>query len=1517
MEKQKRWQRYLIIAVVLLTFYNILPTVFYYTKPLKSPIDSKRAETISNEMLERVNSLETDAKEWLSSFCQLINSKPLTITQDLTKPQLITLNFKNIEDANRFKQFLPRAGALIPFVPAQLSLYDPYNDASKSVIIQRRIPIHFNLSEQSHYVEFSDKWDANHQPTPLYRGLIEDRAIQVGLALAGTPEPALILEAIQRQPKESSSEELLIQLSQNILSYVKAFGEEASVTQRYFASFTQIPSNNRAEIVSKFLKSFEENRSKLKEEKIALQTENDQLRSQGQFLDTIKQQRLELINLNEKTLDAAYQIVKRQSSRFASGQSPQTYATLRNTLQAGQNGKMQSLLLKGQHPFIEQLLIDWPNEKIYLSLFSDVEHFRETLNQKPSQFYLKDLVDQLLYNAIASSSRQSGEIILPIQNRFEISLSKLNDSKSFLALSLSSLASLQAKQIEEVLTTTWHPEHPDLASFSFPIYDQDTFNRLPIEERSFGLVIYAPAVHTQILPPGFKMNSVYVIAKGMDRILERLKEEPNSLQTNQFLTDFNHLRNILQQNGFMGYSGAHFGLGKEFAHDFIFEANDYYQSVLKATREDFSVHGTKRYAVLEFTDVEQRILTENKIGNSIHEDLLKWRDEYHAAQINTRGVLKYDVPRPTKNVIWNNFKLSFVKYFRGDDRKILHWGLDLSGGKTVQIELRDANNRIVTNPADITQGINELYKRVNKMGVSEVSIRQEGNYITLDFPGSQGLSAAELVKASSMSFHIVNEKFGPYHKTLADPVDRFLQEVWNEAVVTNQKTSEDINRIAWKHLTGGSLDPDVIQPSSEAAKILYENGLRLSNPDEAMISSAFNETFSLIAMYRGEDFTEWHGQTHPLLIVFRNYAVEGANLDNIHSSYDPSKGNFLSFSIKSAYANKEGQKFHPREDLYAWTSQFAKEKIQGTAAELFSNGNGWRMAVILNGSVISAPTLDAALKESAMITGSFTQREINQLEADLKAGSLSFTPRILSEKNVSPELGIKEKKHGILATAFSLLLVISVMISYYRFGGVVASIAVFFNLLILWAALQNLEATMTLAGIAAIILTLGMAVDANVLVFERIREEFAISGRIASAMHAGYRKAFSAILDSNVTTIIAALVLLQFDSGPIRAFAVTMIIGIISSMFSALFMTRYFFAGWVQNPKHKTLNMMNLFKAKNFNFLKYAKPAFILSSFFIIIGCLLFLNQRQTLLGMDFTGGYAINVELNADPNGNYRPAVEKALLTQGAHSQEFQIRELTPSNQVRIFLSSSLQLPGHPFYGMPLENDLKEPNYPFENNPRIVWVVNALEKANLQIDQTSLQNLDKNWTDVSGQISKTMKTQSLLGLALALFGILLYITIRFEFKYAISATLCLAHDVLFTIGTIAILHILGVPLQIDLNTVAALMTIVGYSLNDIIIVFDRIREDLRLMRKSSFTEVINHALNVTLSRTIMTSGTTFLVLIPLILLGGTTLFGFSLVMAIGVIFGTLSSLFIAVPLLKFFHDREVEKEKEVVLNGR
>ena len=570
------------------------------------------------------------------------------------------------------------------------------------------------------------------------------------------------------------------------------------------------------------------------------------------------------------------------------------------------------------------------------------------------------------------------------------------------------------------------------------------------------------------------------------------------------------------------------------------------------------------------------------------------------------------------------------------------------------------------------------------------------------------------------------------------------------------------------------------------------------------------------------------------------------------------------------------------------------------------------MAVILNGTIISMPTLNAALRDGGTITGRFSQREINQLAADLKAGSLSFTPQILSEENVSPELGAEERTRGIVASIVALVLVVVSMVGYYHFAGVVASCAVLFNILIMWGVLQNLGAALSLPSIAGIVLTIGMAIDANVLVFERIREEFAISGRIASAIQAGYKKAFSAIVDSNITTIIAALILTQFDSGPIKGFAVALIVGVVSSMFTALFMTRYFFAGWVQNPKHKSLRMSQFFKETHIDFLGQTKKAVIISLILMALGAGLFMAERHTIFGMDFTGGYSLDVELKEQPGDvNYRLKTIDALLAQGATTNDVQVRELGRPNQLRIQLGMGMEEKGHPFYQMPEVLTDGQYTYEFQHNPRIEWLIDSIEKAGMKVPESQLTHIERNWTVMSGQFSEEMRNNAIIGLILALVSILVYITVRFEFKYAIAAVVGLIHDVIITMGFLALFHWMGFPVQIDLQVIGAIMTIVGYSLNDTIIVFDRIREDVRVLRKMPFRGVVSHALNVTLSRTVMTSGTTLLVLLALVFLGGKSIFAFSLVMTIGVIVGTFSSLYIASPVMIYFHEREVRLQKE------
>lgn len=1514
MEKQKRWQFFLILAVIVLTIYNILPTIFYYAKPLKKPIGQEEAQKVAVQIVDRVNSLEEFTVSWLKAQSKNLGFKPTNITLNTDDPRIASISFKNSEEATLFAKTLARAGSLIPFVPAQLNP-DPLSlqQPSNTVLVQRRIGVHLDKNLVDQYFKFTPKFDDNGIIDERYRAIVNDRIVQISEAFGGTSDAAKTLSKIAEDPSNDEYNDSIIRLARTIVEFENSFGDQNPITQRYYASFTQINNSNRENIVHQFTSHLERIANNLNNQITKLQSEQLELKEKGAFLDSSKQQMLETWQNQKSIAQAASAIVRRNVSVFQSGKSPLDEKAILADLQSKDSNRTQIVEIGDRNPFVNRLIVDWNKDTVNLVLHDDVQKIRNvTVNSESSALQLEKL-NQLLFNEIANASRNADEKISPTVESFVVNLNTLTNSTGLLTLDIGEIAKEQSENIVNLLNQSWKPKSSDFSLANYPIVNYSDYLQLPKAQQKLALVVYSPAATGEQAIDGLRNGSIYVIARGLGPILQKYNETDSKANKGEFEQDFRQLHEVLRQNGFIGYAGTTISNDSMFKNDYIFELNNFYADLVAATREDFFVHGSKKYAVLEFTDVEQRILTLNKIDTRIHEDLVKWRDEYHAAQVNLQLASRYDVPPPTENVIWSNLKLSTIKYFRGDNRKILRWGLDLSGGKTVRIGLRDQNNRPITEESDLRQAVNELYTRVNKMGVSEVAIRIEGPSIVLDFPGSQGLSAADLIQASAMYFHIVNEKFTANNPTLAEAVNAFLEEVWNEAVITNRTDVESINEIAWQHLGGNAENPEEFHPITSHARLLYDNGLRFAGPKAGARSSSFDDTLSAVSMYRGEDFVDWQGQTYPLLIVFRNYALEGANLVDVNTGYDPSEGNILFFGVKSAFNTRDGTRMNPREDFYSWTSQFSEEKILGTPKESFSQGRGWRMAVILNGTIISAPLLNSPLRDSARISGHFSQREVNQLAADLKAGSLSFTPHILSEENISPDLGQDQRNQGIMAAGIGLLLVIGAMIAYYRFGGVVASVAVIVNLLIMWGVLQNLDAALTLPGIAGIILTVGMAVDANVLVFERIREEFAISGRLPSAISAGYRKAFTAIVDSNLTTIIAALILLNFDSGPIKGFAVTLIIGIVSSMFTSLFMTRYFFAGWVQNPKHKTLSMARFFGKTKIDFLSKSKLAFISTAVVLIIGCYFLVINRNTIFGMDFTGGYALTVDLvEQDGQQDYRKMTASALEKAGASTSDFQIRELNNSTQLRIQLGMGMEQPGKPFYLIDQTAIQDKSAYKYQENPRIVWIVNALENGGLKINPTSLNNLDFHWTEMSGQLSDSMRNNALIGLGLALLCILIYITFRFEFKFAISATLGLAHDVLVTMGIVAILHLFDNGIQIDLQVIAALMTIIGYSLNDTIIIFDRIREDMRLMRKMSFFEIVNHALNATLSRTVMTSGTTLLVLVALVVMGGTTIFNFALVMFIGVAIGTLSSLFVAAPLLLYFHNREIAKRQNL-----
>ena len=295
---------------------------------------------------------------------------------------------------------------------------------------------------------------------------------------------------------------------------------------------------------------------------------------------------------------------------------------------------------------------------------------------------------------------------------------------------------------------------------------------------------------------------------------------------------------------------------------------------------------------------------------------------------------------------------------------------------------------------------------------------------------------------------------------------------------------------------------------------------------------------------------------------------------------------------------------------------------------------------------------------------------------------------------------------------------------------------------------------------------------------------------------------------------------------------------------------------------------------------------------------------------MDFTGGMTLELEVAKSDGINPKASVEHALVSHGISSSEYSIRELKDKNILKIYLSNSLNNPGRPFGDLKKSSFKDEISYSYEKNPKLAALVGILKDSNVTLTSKSLSSLDKNFSAISGQMSETMRNNALYGLLLALFSILVYITVRFEFSYAISATIGLAFDLLLTLAILGICKAFGLPLSIDLNTIAALMTIIGYSLNDTIIVFDRIRSELKKGTSTPLKEVINLSLNKTLSRTIMTSLTTLVVLLSLVILGGKSIFNFSFLMMVGVIVGTLSTLFLASTFLLVFKSKEKKKAR-------
>ena len=530
------------------------------------------------------------------------------------------------------------------------------------------------------------------------------------------------------------------------------------------------------------------------------------------------------------------------------------------------------------------------------------------------------------------------------------------------------------------------------------------------------------------------------------------------------------------------------------------------------------------------------------------------------------------------------------------------------------------------------------------------------------------------------------------------------------------------------------------------------------------------------------------------------------------------------------------------------------------------NNVGQLFAIVVDGKVISAPSIrEPILGGSGQISGNFTVESSTILAVQIASGALPAKLVPLETRTVGPELGADSIAAGKIACLIGLLLVIAFMIVVYGKFGVFANIALIVNLALILGILSALGATLTLPGIAGIVLTIGMAVDANVLIFERIREELESGKGAARSIETGYEKALTAIVDANITTLIAALILYAMGSGPVKGFAVTLGIGIVTSVFTAFFVTRLLVVQWFEMKRPKTFKITLLELIRNgtkINFLGGRKIAMIASSIAIILSLGLFAVKGLNY-GIDFKGGTMVEGRTVGDADlGAIRGVLESLDLG------DVQVQGFGSASDVLIRVE-----------------DVKGGE---EARKTLVGRIGtAVTEA---IPTFEIRRVESVGPKVSGELV----TAGIMAVLLAIGSVLVYIWLRFEWQFSVGAVAALAHDVILTIGVFSLIQ-----LEFNLSIIAAILTIVGYSLNDTVVVFDRVRENLRKYKKMVLEDLLNLSLNETLSRTLMTSITTLLALLALYFLGGAVLQGFTFAMIWGVIVGTYSSVYIASPILQ------------------
>ena len=815
-------------------------------------------------------------------------------------------------------------------------------------------------------------------------------------------------------------------------------------------------------------------------------------------------------------------------------------------------------------------------------------------------------------------------------------------------------------------------------------------------------------------------------------------------------------------------------------------------------------------------------------------------------------------------------------------------------------EILDIINEEVERAID--RSFNILRTRIDRFGTSQPNIQrlQGTGRIQIELPGVDNPERVRklLQGVAKLEFWEVSEINETEVSQTIQIIDQFAisQNILNNASenstddeLDNTSQSDDIESL----LSGNSDDSDN-NSTTEATENDDEN--LLANTSSPLLSNLRSEFGGLF--YNLEDTMSINSilsndkvqQLIPNTIKFL-WAVKPTE-----NTADPSDQVLELFVIKTSRGGKApltGEVItDARQDLDQSARPSISMQMNSNGAKnwrrLTSTNIGRRVAIVLDNYVYSAPFVQNEIPNgNSQITGDFTIEEAQDLANILKAGTLPAPTTIVEDVVIGPTLGKVAQSQGFQSIMSGLIIVLMFMIFYYSGGGIIANLALFFNIFFILGILAQLSASLTLPGIAGIVLTIGMSIDANVLIFERIKEELRNGANLKQAISNGYDKAFTSIIDANFTTLLVGLILYNLGQGPVKGFAITLIIGIICSFFSAVYITRVIVERLSRNGDKSSLRFSfpfsrNLLSSLKIDFLGRRRLAYYFSITFISVGIISLILKGLTL-GVDFKGGRSYVVTFSEVQT----PSIVENGLQESFNNEGVEVKTFGADNILKI-TTSYLINDDSDDADVTVKNQLISG---LENVTNLSFIEDdtMLDKENFTISSSS---------KVGATIADDIQNSSLSSGILALIAIFVYILIRFrKWQFSTGAVFALFHDTLFVISAFAIANLFGVSYEIDQVFIAALLTIIGYSINDTVVVFDRIRENLGIKAGSEIIPVVNESINKTISRTLITSMTTFIVVLVLFLFGGPSLSGFSFALLVGIIVGTYSSIFVATPV--------------------